>query len=83
MVLSFALELVSEITVATVKYTYSWGRYFVYGKEDTLEEKIDKLLLENKEIQKELIELKNTRGIAKSNDDSKEICQPSRSSQDP
>jgi len=82
MVLSFALGLVSEITVATVKYTYSWGRYFIYGKEVTLEEKVDKLLLENKEIQRELIELKNTYGISKSNDDSKEIHQSSGPSQD-
>lgn len=54
MVFSFLLSTAFDATVFTVKYAYSWGRYFVYGHEETSEEKLDKILKEYGEIKHEL-----------------------------
>lgn len=57
--ISFVLTSVVEISSLTLRYTYSWGRYFIYGKEPSIEDKLNQLLEDNKAIRLELSELKN------------------------
>lgn len=58
--LSFVLSAVTELTVGTVKYAYSWGRYFVYGHEETTDEKLDKVTKECREIKEDYKQLLHT-----------------------
>jgi hypothetical protein len=60
MVLSFLLNVAVDATVFTVKYAYSWGRYFVYGHEETTDEKLDRIIKEYTEIKEELTLIKGT-----------------------
>lgn len=63
------------MTVFVVKQTYSWGRYLVYGHEETTEEKLEKVFQKYSEIKQELEELKNN-GDTKRRDD-KQVYQSS------
>lgn len=75
MVFSFLLSSAIDITVFVVKQTYSWGRYLVYGHEETTEEKLEKVFQKYSEIKQELEELKNN-GDTKRRDD-KQVYQSS------
>ena len=44
MAVSFLLNLALETVIFTVKGVYSWGKYIVYGHEETTDEKLNKII---------------------------------------
>lgn len=60
MVISFVLSTATDLTVYTLKCIYSFGRYLVYGHEETEAEKLDRFILEFTELKREVVSLKES-----------------------
>lgn len=55
------LSTAVDLTRYTLKSVYSFGRYLVYGHEETESEKLDRFILEFTEIKREISTLKEQR----------------------
>lgn len=56
MVLSFLFSAVAELGLATLKYTYSIGKYLIYGYELSAEEKLNLIIRQQSEV---IVEVKS------------------------
>ncbi len=73
MVISFILSTVIDLTGYTLKSVYSFGRYLVYGHEETSDEKLDRFILEFTEIRREISTLKEKQRIKDNSYNTKDV----------
>ena len=51
---SFIITIVYEATLSTLKYSYYFGKYLIYGREETTDDKLERVLKEVAQLRKEL-----------------------------
>ena len=57
MVLSFVLGIAYDLSIVAVKTAYSLGRYMIYGKEESENDKLTKIIKDTVQLQEEIRQL--------------------------